>query len=431
MNRPNIIFLHSHNTGRYIQPYGHAVPTPHLQRLAEQGVLFRQAFAPAPTCSPSRASFLTGICPHSAGMLGLAHLGHGRDDYPEHIAHRLKTTGYQTVHCGIDHTILNAHWTVPYRAYDQTLGSGLERGADVAPVVAEFLRTKPASPFFLSVGLRETHTPFATPDPVNHPAEDERYCQPPRPLPDVPATRREMAAYKASARAMDAAYGQILSAVPDNTLVCCFADHGLHFPRNMCNLTDHGLGVYLIVRGPGGFTGGKVVDAMVSLLDLVPTACELAGISTGPSLCSLVRGEVDKLHDELFGEVTYHAAYEPQRSVRTPRYKYIRRWDDRQKPVLPNTDDCLTRQFLIEHGWTEQPRDREMLFDLVFDPDESNNLVHQPELAPVLADLRARLDRWMRATNDPLLAGHVPPPQGATGFDPDGWSCADKRIPLT
>jgi len=75
MARPNILYLHSHDTGRTIQPYGHAVATPHLQRLADQGVLFRRAFCAAPTCSPSRAALLTGQCPHSSGMLGLAHRG--------------------------------------------------------------------------------------------------------------------------------------------------------------------------------------------------------------------------------------------------------------------------------------------------------------------------------------------------------------------
>ena len=54
--RPHILYIHSHDTGRYLQPYGHAVPAPNLQRLAEAGVLFRQAFDAAPTCSPSRAS---------------------------------------------------------------------------------------------------------------------------------------------------------------------------------------------------------------------------------------------------------------------------------------------------------------------------------------------------------------------------------------
>jgi len=53
--RPNVLYLHSHDTGRYVQPYGYPVPTPNIQHLADQGVLFRQAFAAAPVCSGSRA----------------------------------------------------------------------------------------------------------------------------------------------------------------------------------------------------------------------------------------------------------------------------------------------------------------------------------------------------------------------------------------
>ena len=76
----NIIYLHSHDTGRYLQPYGHAVPAPNLQRLAEEGVLFRRAFSAAPTCSPSRACLLTGQSAHSCGQLGLAN----RDFFLQH-----------------------------------------------------------------------------------------------------------------------------------------------------------------------------------------------------------------------------------------------------------------------------------------------------------------------------------------------------------
>src|SRR5512135_3826978 len=78
--RPNILYVHSHDTGRYVQPYGHAISTPHLQRLAEGGVLFRKAFCAAPTCSPSRASLLTGQHAHNSGMLGLAHRGFSLND---------------------------------------------------------------------------------------------------------------------------------------------------------------------------------------------------------------------------------------------------------------------------------------------------------------------------------------------------------------
>ena len=70
MSHPNILYIHSHDTGRYIQPFGHAMPTPNFQRLAEQGVLFRQAFCANPTCSPSRAALLTGQWPHSCGNAG-------------------------------------------------------------------------------------------------------------------------------------------------------------------------------------------------------------------------------------------------------------------------------------------------------------------------------------------------------------------------
>src|SRR5579871_4131791 len=89
----NIVYLHSHDTGRFIQPYGHAVPTPNLQKLAEGGMLFRQAFNAAPTCSPSRASLLTGCCPHTNGMLGLVNRGFLMPDYGKHLAHTLRAAG--------------------------------------------------------------------------------------------------------------------------------------------------------------------------------------------------------------------------------------------------------------------------------------------------------------------------------------------------
>ncbi len=103
MNRPNILYLHSHDTGRYIQPYGYAVPTPNLQRLAEGGMLFRQAFCASPTCSPSRASLLTGMVPHSNGMRGLAHFGFTLDDPTQHLLYTLRQAGYQTVLAGEQH----------------------------------------------------------------------------------------------------------------------------------------------------------------------------------------------------------------------------------------------------------------------------------------------------------------------------------------
>ncbi|HCK11815.1 MAG TPA: sulfatase [Candidatus Latescibacteria bacterium] len=434
MNRPNVVFLHSHNTGTFVQPYGHAVPTPNLQKLAEQGVTFRKAFATAPTCSPSRASFLSGMYPHSAGMLGLAHRGFSMNDPAQHIVNVLKTNGYITALSGVEHTFPDLS-TVGYDRVVSSLDTNYQDTID-QPDEAEgaeaFLSEKHDRPFFLSVGLNETHRPFPKADPETNPSEDARYSIAPSPLPDTPETREDTADYKAAARIMDEKYGRVLRALDehglqDNTLVFCFADHGLQFPRNMCNLTDHGSQVYLIARGPGGFTGGKVVDALVSLIDLVPTVYELAGIGCpdfvdGTSLTPLING-TEGLHDHVFCEVNYHAAYEPMRSVRTERYKYIRRYDGREQHVLPNTDDTLSKAFILNKGWEEIEREQEMLYDLMFDPHEANNLAGSDTYTEILTEMQRKLESWMGETNDPLLnSGTIYAPSGSRVNNPDGRS---------
>lgn len=108
--RPNILYIHSHDTGRFTSPYGYQVPTPNLQGLASEGIVFRQAFCAAPTCSPSRASLLTGACPHSNGMLGLAHRGFALNDYRQHIIHTLRReAGYRSTLIGLQHIANDPH----------------------------------------------------------------------------------------------------------------------------------------------------------------------------------------------------------------------------------------------------------------------------------------------------------------------------------
>jgi N-sulfoglucosamine sulfohydrolase len=420
VNRPNILYLHSHDTGRGIQPYGHAVATPQLQRLAEQGVLFRQAFSAAPTCSPSRAALLTGQCAHSSGMLGLAHRGFALHDYGQHLLHTLRPAGYYAVLFGMQHIARDP----AVIGYDQfwVASSHVER---VAPEVVSFLASAP-QPFFLSVGFFETHRPF--PDAGDGP----HYCKPAPPLPDTPATRQDMAAFNAAARQLDGGVGVVLDALDqyglaENTVVIATNDHGMAFPGMKCTLTDHGIGVALIMRGPGGFHGGRIVDALVSQIDLFPTICDLVELEQPPwlqgrSLLPLMRGAATEINESIFAEVTYHAAYEPQRAVRTQRWKYIRRFDDRRVPVLPNVDDGPSKDLWLAYGWDSRRLDTEQLYDLVFDPNEADNRAADPALGSVVDEMRRGLAAWMRATNDPLLHGPVPLPPGAVANDPDDRS---------
>jgi N-sulfoglucosamine sulfohydrolase len=431
MNKPNILYIHSHDTGRYIQPYGHAIATPNLQRLAEEGTLFRQNFCVNPTCSPSRAALLTGCYPHENGMAGLAHRGWSLNDYRRHIVHALRKEGYVSALAGIQHiataTDQKAAWQVI--GYDRGLAG------DPCEQAVSFLRRPQERPFFLSVGFAETHREF--PDLAAAP-DDPRYCLPPSPLPDVPETRRDMARFKACARRLDDKMGIVLDALgetglADNTLVVCTTDHGIAFPRMKCHLHDSGIGTMLILRGPGGFTGGKVVDAMTTHLDIFPTVCALLDSEPpawlrGRSLLPLAGDDAAEIHDELFFEVNYHAAYEPMRAVRTKRWKYIRRFDGRTTPVLPNCDDGESKSHWLQHDWKNRPVPTEALFDMVFDPNEAHNLIDDCAAASIGESLRGRLAQWMKATGDPLLEGPVPAPPGAVVNDADGLSPREKPV---
>jgi arylsulfatase A-like enzyme len=124
----------------------------------------------------------------------------------------------------------------------------------------------------------------------------------------------------------------------------------------------------------------------------------------------------------LFFEVNYHAAYEPLRAVRTQRWKYIRRFDGREKPVLANVDNGESKVLWLKQGWPERPVPQEVLYDLCFDPNEMQNHVAGPEYQAVVQDLRQRLQRWMEETRDPLLTGPVSAPAGAIVNDPDAVS---------
>ncbi|HVF10837.1 MAG TPA: sulfatase [Abditibacteriaceae bacterium] len=435
MKQPNILYIHSHDTGRYIEPYGHLVPTPRLQRLARAGVLFRQAFCAAPTCSPSRAALLTGQWPHSAGMLGLAHrnFGFALDDYSRHLLHTLRAAGYSSTLIGTQHIAKDAEVI----GYDDIVPVPGNHARHVVPATVQWLQNAPLQPLFLDVGFSETHRSFHQPSP----SEDAGYCMPPAPLPDTPEIRQDMAAFKASARVLDEAIGNILDALElngllDNTLIIYTTDHGIAFPAMKCNVTDHGLGVALIMRGPaslagGAFSGGRVYDSLVSQIDIFPTLCELLQIAPPPwlqgrSLLPLLRGEAAQINDAIFAEINFHGSFEPQRAVRTTRWKYIRRYDGRRHPLLLHCDGSPSKEYWVQQGWADQPVVDEQLYDLVFDPNEAANRAGDPALAGVLEEMRDRLNRWMRETDDPLLQEVFPVPADANLHHPD---CASLEEP--
>jgi N-sulfoglucosamine sulfohydrolase len=421
----NIIYMHTHDTGRYIEPYGYAVPTPNLMKFAKEGTLFRNAYCTGPTCSPSRSGLLTGMAPHTNGMIGLAHLGFQLNDYNNHIVHLLNNIGYETVLAGEQHLAFMDN--IPKLGYKKILENknshdsqkSWERDEGVALSAAEYIRQKKDGSFFLSFGMFNTHRPF----PANNGELNVEYVTPPFPIADTKQNRLDFSEYIMSARLMDKAAGIVLDAVKesghdDDTMIIFTTDHGIDFPRMKCNLYDTGIGVSLIIKYPGYKSNGTAIDALVSQIDIFPTICELLGVEKpdrlqGKSLVPLLEESCDKINDQIYSEVTYHGSYEPMRCIRTERYKLIKYFDDYEGIVAPNIGDGYSKDFMAEHGWMEQKKEMVQLFDLYLDPVERVNLVDDNRYAEVLKDLSARLQEWMKDTNDPLLHGEVPLPEGA------------------
>ncbi|MFW6035547.1 MAG: sulfatase/phosphatase domain-containing protein, partial [Halothermotrichaceae bacterium] len=191
------------------------------------------------------------------------------------------------------------------------------------------------------------------------------------------------------------------------------------FPKMKCNLYDTGIGISLIIKYPGNKKVGEAVDSLVSHVDLYPTICDLLNLEKpdwlqGTTMLPILEGKSEKIRDEIFSEVTYHAAYEPMRCIRTERYKLIRFYDYHNKVVMANIDDGPSKRFLMEYGLENQCREREMFFDLYHDPVERVNLTKDSGYCKIKQQLTKRLNIWMEETDDPLFnSGRVEKPEGA------------------
>jgi uncharacterized sulfatase len=381
--------------------------TPNMQRLAERGMAFTHAFTPSPSCAPSRAALLTGLMPARNGAI----FNHEppRADVKKLPAY-LHELGYEIVAFG-----KVAH-------YKQGKDYGFDRvehdtfhDHECIPVALDFLKTwDNEKPLCMFVGTNWPHVPW--------PESDKGFSGPLPPTHvDTPETRAWRARYAAAVERFDSDLGIVFNASYDrlgpNTLFLHFSDHGAQWPFGKWNLYDAGIRVPFFAVWPEVIKPGSRTDAMVCLIDVLPTLVEFAG-GTPPA-------DIDgrSFRDVLFGKKTEHRdriftthsgdgkmnEY-PIRSVRTPRWKYIRNLRpetehhthiDKGKPVDGND---------FWHSWVERAksdpaaaaivqryhnRPAEELYDLENDPHEQKNLVGDELKRETLSQLRAELKGWM------------------------------------
>ena len=377
--RPNILFLFADDWGRYASimaevdgPGGinDVVRTPHFDRIARSGVLFRNAHVNAPSCTPCRSSLLSGQYfwrTRRGAILQGAVWDSSIPAYPlllkeagYHIGKTFKVwspgTPADAPYGGQQHAYEKAG-----RRFNQFSQTATKLVADGMPAEAAkqvlydeargnfqaFLADRqPGQPFCYWFGPTNTHRKWIKgsgkalwgidPDTL-------RGKMPPF-WPDVYEVREDLADYLGEAQAVDAAIGLLVDEVRkigelDNTLIVISGDHGIPgFPHGKCNLYDTGTGVCLAIVGPG-VRGGRLVDDFVNLTDLAPTFLETGGVAvpqvmTGRSLWPVLKSDRQGLVDpqrtfvvtgrERHVEMARagHLPY-PQRSIRTADYRLI------------------------------------------------------------------------------------------------------------
>jgi len=456
--RPNILFVISDD-----QSWAHtgasgykAARTPGFDRIASEGILFEQAFAPTPGCSPTRAAILTG-----RNNWQIEQAGTHASSFPTHyevFPTRLQAAGY---HIGLH----GKGWGPGFHEdWPHNPAGPVVRGNDYTDAFRNFLDARPeGQPFFFWLGAHEPHSSRINSNRgigVESGYKLEDIVVPPF-LPDVPEVRSHIADYLHMIEFYDKHLARIITLLEesgelDNTLIIVTSDHGMPFPRSKANLYEYGVRVPLAVRWGKQAPGGRKVSDLVNLIDLTATIYQAAGVEppqthpiSGRSLMEILldnrQGIIDPTRDVVFCGRERHtsARHEnhgyPMRSIRNHQYLYIRnikpeRWPAGAPQALnaqgqlgpisdPNNafadmDAGITKQFLVQNReddiyqkyfrWSATKRPAEELFDIRNDPGCLINLAADPSYEQTRATLAARLDTHLLQTDDPRLVGSNP-----------------------
>lgn len=426
--RPNILLIVSEDNGPELGCYGEPyVQTPVLDRLAEEGIRFHNAYVPQAGCSQSRAALLTGLYPHQNGQIGLAtwKFRMYREDTPN-IVRSLKRAGYRTGIIGKLH--INPASAFPFDMHEIPSANFKRKKLKEYARHAETFFNESDKPFFLSVNYPDAHRPFIKP---SHGLSKQPLTGADvKPLAcfglDTPQLRADTADYYNCISRLDSMIGDLLKALhrsgkTDDTLVVYLGDHGADLLRGKRTSYEGGVRIPLIIRWPGTTKPQQVSHELVSTLDLMPTFLAVAGARKvanlpGHSLLPLMQGKQVPWRSSLFTEYHLHSAHNfyPQRTIRTKRYKLIQNLLPNE--INPGYDFTLQRFFaglpeVIEsspdhirsaYHRMKSPPEYE-LYDLESDPYEFINLATKAEHFPLLAELKEQLSVWRRETNDPLL----------------------------
>ncbi len=422
---------HSGVAGCYGDPI---IATPNLDRLARQGTRFTDAFCTTASCSPSRASILTGLHGHTSGQYGLAH---GRNNF--HTLDSMQSIPRLARAAGIATGVVGKLHVKPPEVYpwDFQLGGSTTEGTrdvyQMAQDAGRFLKQIGGRPFYLHAGFSDPHRGekgFGN-DREYRSVRKRKYSPAdvvvPEFLPDLPEVRADLAGYYEAVDRLDQGLGFLLEALEKSgrakdTLVLYLGDNGMPFPGAKGSFYDSGHRLPFVLSSPVQARRGVVSGAMVSFTDVLPTALDWWGIEgpayrlPGRSLLPVLADSSPVGWEEVYFSHTFHGViyYYPYRAIRTRRYKYVRfLHPELEMPLPSDLSGSPTWRAIRRRGVATMGRRKlssllhhakEELYDLETDPLETTDLAPAPENRGVLAALREKVSRFRRDTNDPWLA---------------------------
>jgi arylsulfatase A-like enzyme len=442
--QPNVLFIIADDASSHFgEAYGcNWVKTPHIDRLAKQGLVFDHAYTPTSKCAPSRAAILTGRNPWQ-----LAEAANHQPYFPAKFlafSEALAGAGIHTSGAGKTWGPGEAK-LADGSPRDFVLGSGGGKN-ELNPGVGftEFLKQRaPGTPFFYWFGSGYPHRSYKYNSGIaagKKPADIDRV---PAYWPDHDVIRRDMLDYAIAVEAYDTQVGSLVAALAasgeaPNTLVIVTSDHGMPFPRVKGHTYDDAHRVPFVVSWPGRIVqpGRRVAD-FISFIDLAPTFLEVFGVDgaargmapiTGRSFCDLLRNEARsergfvvlgrERNDVLARPGSLAGLGYPARAIRQGDLFYVRNFAPERWPCgdpdrdLRDTDNSPSKTFVAERGeqdpyWQHAfgKRPAEQLFDLARDPDCVVNLIADPALAAKAAALREKLMAELRRQQDPRALG--------------------------
>ncbi|MEM9526389.1 MAG: sulfatase-like hydrolase/transferase [Bacteroidota bacterium] len=434
--RPNIVWFVSEDNSPYLGAYGDSiVHTPHLDAFAREAILFRNAFANAPVCAPSRSAIITGRYPPAMGSQHMRSSVEVAEDIRFFPAY-LREAGYYTT------LRLKKDYNIP----DQPGTWDVEKWWHLEDAFPE---RKAGQPFFMfyntwmshegelhnfekkqgryfrstfermeedSVQARLARVVRIDPNEVNLPAY----------LPDLPAVRQDMARYYEIMQLLDMEFhhfmqGLAVSGELDNTIIIYSSDHGGVLGRSKRFPLESGLHVPLMVRFPARHQAlapgapGSALTTVTSFVDMAPTILALAGVKipTGFAGKNFLAPAAAQKEEYAFGfRGRMDETYDMVRTLRDQRYRYVRNYNPHrpagqrvnflwQAPNLRAWEEAFhTGETTSVQAAFFQPRKAEELYDCWADPDNVKNLADDPIYQVTLRRMRKALQRQLAEIND-------------------------------